>query len=276
MDLRDPMQTDRLRPDAVLSPLDGADDPAPLGPFALIPRQDEWDRVYAVGDVHGRLDLMIALEDKIRADLDRQPVPRPLICYLGDLIDRGPDSRAVIDHLIDPPDDGVARLALLGNHEQRMLDFLGDPAVGPAWLKLGGRQALRSYGASISERPSAKDFVRLRRALLAALPESHSCFLRSRPRALAWRNFVLVHAGIDPARPLLRQRPDDLIWIRAPFLSATNDFGAIVVHGHVMVDRPDVKSNRIAIDTGAWKTGHLTCVVLDDDAGRNAPRFLST
>lgn len=225
--------------------------------------------IYAVGDVHGRLDLLEEMEAAIAADIAVTRPVRPVICYLGDYIDRGPASAQVIGRLAAPFGDGVTRVFLMGNHEDRMLGFLAAPAAdGPAWLQYGGREALESYGLSVPALPVNADWPRLRDALAAALPPAHLDFLRALRLAFVWRGYLFVHAGLDPARPVSAQDPHDLMWIREPFLSTDRDWGLRVVHGHVIVDAPVFRANRIGIDTGAYHSGRLTCLVVSDGETR--------
>jgi serine/threonine protein phosphatase 1 len=221
-------------------------------------------RVYAVGDVHGRLDLLLRLEAAIRNDLEARPSAAPLVCYLGDYVDRGPSSAGVIDHLAAPTYDGLRRIFLRGNHEDRMLAFLEEPAAnGPGWVKFGGREALTSYGLPEAD-IEAEDWQALRDALAAALPPAHLTFLGALELALRWRGYLFVHAGLDPGRPLGDQDEHDLMWIREPFLSSDRDFGFRVVHGHVVEPEPVFRTNRIGIDTGAYNSGVLTCAAFDE------------
>jgi serine/threonine protein phosphatase 1 len=227
------------------------------------PEAAEADAVYAVGDVHGRLDLLEAMEAAIARDIAATRPARPLICYLGDYVDRGPESAGVIERLCGPFDDDVPRVFLKGNHEDRMLDFLEDPiARGPSWMKFGGREALHSYGLDPSGSESETDWLRLRDALRANLPPPHLAFLRALRLAFVWRGHLFVHAGVDPARPLASQSPHDLMWIREPFLSSEQDWGLTVVHGHVITEEPQFRPNRIGIDTGAYGSGRLTCLAV--------------
>ena len=230
--------------------------------------QADATRIYAVGDVHGRLDLLLRLQAAIRADLDARPTAAPLVCYLGDYVDRGPASAGVIDHLAAPSQDGLRRICLKGNHEDRMLAFLDEPERnGPGWMKFGGREALASYGVR-QALVDAGDWARLRDALAAALPPGHLAFLRSLHLALRWGGYLFVHAGLDPARSLADQDPHDLMWIREPFLSSGRDWGVRVVHGHVIEPEPVFRPNRIGLDTGAYKSGVLTCAALDGAVAR--------
>jgi len=225
--------------------------------------------IYAVGDIHGRLDLLDAIEVAISADIAATRPRRPVICYLGDYVDRGPASAQVIDRLSTRFDDNVARVFLMGNHENRMLGFLEKPAEdGPAWLQYGGREALESYGLIVPASPAGSDWPRLRDQLAAALPEPHLTFLRTLRLAFVWRGYLFVHAGLNPARPATEQDPHDLMWIREPFLSSDRDWGLRVVHGHVIVEEPVFRPNRIGIDTGAYHSDRLTCLVLTNAGTR--------
>lgn len=225
-------------------------------------------RVYAVGDVHGRLDLLIRLEAEIHKDLEARPTEAPLICYLGDYVDRGPASAGVIDQLAAPAPESPRRIFLKGNHEDRMLAFLDDPAGnGPGWMKFGGREALASYGLPQAQ-IDGEDWQALRDGLAAVLPPAHLAFLKSLELALRWSGYLFVHAGLDPARPLADQDPHDLMWIREPFLSSDRDFGLRVVHGHFIEPEPIFRANRIGLDTGAYKSGVLTCAALEESVVR--------
>lgn len=225
----------------------------------------EGQRIYAIGDVHGRRDLLEATLERIRADLARRPHPRPRVVCLGDYVDRGPDSRGVIETLIALRDSDLAADFLLGNHDSYVEEYLARPDWYDRtyhWLhsSMGGAATLASYGvADASEmRPLAT-----RDAFAAALPPAHRAFLQD---CALWRRvggYVFVHAGIRPGVALEAQTRDDCIWIREPFLTATEDFGFKVVHGHTIVQRVEHRANRIAIDTGAAKGGPLTCLVLE-------------
>jgi serine/threonine protein phosphatase 1 len=238
--------------------------PALIDIAALAP-ETESTVVYAIGDIHGRLDLLLRLEAQIAADVAGRPGAAPLIIYLGDYVDRGPASAGVIGHLAGDHADGVRRVFLLGNHEERMLAFLMFPARdGPRWLQYGGREALQSYGISDADL-DAGDWPRLRDLFAAALPPRHLDFLRGLSLAARWRDYLFVHAGLNPERDLSAQDPDDLIWIREPFLTSDRDWGVTVVHGHVIGLEPVFRANRIGLDTGAYASGVLTCAVIDVD-----------
>jgi len=225
--------------------------------------------IYAIGDIHGRLDLLDLIEKMIAEDIVRSGEQAPLICYLGDYIDRGPHSAQVIDRLCSYTNDGVRRLFLAGNHEDRMIDFLVDPiANGPAWMKFGGREALESYGLAVPVELGEADWQTLCAQLEAALPHSHRDFLSSLLLGVRWRGYLLVHAGLDPERPITAQVERDLMWIREPFLSSERDWGFKVIHGHVITEKPVFRANRIGIDTGAYQSGCLTCLVLSGEGER--------
>jgi serine/threonine protein phosphatase 1 len=221
-------------------------------------------RLYAVGDVHGRADLLRRLHEMIVEDARGAPQPKKRVVYLGDYIDRGPDSRGVLDILIDEPLLGFERIHLEGNHEHAMLGFLVDLRVGPMWLDNGGDATLFSYGVPVPNPEDPADLLRAQRLLAANLPESHRAFLRNLELAHGAGDYFFVHAGVRPGTPLDRQEREDLLWIREPFLRSRAEFGKIVVHGHSISHEPELCDNRIGIDTGAFATGHLTCLVLAD------------
>jgi serine/threonine protein phosphatase 1 len=225
--------------------------------------------IYAVGDIHGRLDLLEKMEAIIAGDIAEHQPLRPLICYLGDYIDRGPQSAQVIDRLCRPFEDGVPRIFLKGNHEDRMIDFLSEPMRnGSSWMKFGGREALESYGLDVPGEIDEADWLYLRDNLLNALPAEHHRFLKALSLGVMWRNYLLVHAGLDPERSPYAQSAHDLMWMREPFLSSEREWGFTVVHGHVIVDEPIFRNNRIGIDTGAYQSERLTCLVITADATR--------
>jgi serine/threonine protein phosphatase 1 len=238
---------------------------------ATVPRDT---RVYAIGDVHGRLDLLQDLHRQIREHAREYPVGRRVVVHIGDYIDRGYQSRQTIDHLIDSPLPGFDMVHLLGNHERTLLEFLDDIGVGSSWLRYGGRETLFSYdidwGRTLDEN---EDTLRqLQHDLRRKLPERHKRFLESLPLTHQEGDYLFVHAGVRPGVPLERQRTDDLLWIRDEFLTSTADHGKVVVHGHSISEEPVLRANRVGIDTGAFATGRLTCLVLEG----NQRSFLST
>jgi serine/threonine protein phosphatase 1 len=227
---------------------------------------NENTRVYVIGDIHGRLDLLDRLIDEIARDA-KERGGSSLTVTLGDYIDRGPDSRGVLDRLLSNPfpDDYIA---LKGNHEALLEAFLEDSAIGAHWQKLGGLETLHSFGVPIAATMVGKNYEEVAEQLRVALSPAHTKFLASLKTSLTVSRYFLCHAGIRPGVALERQRPQDLLWIRSEFLSSRLDFGKIVVHGHTPTAEPEVLPNRINIDTGAVATGRLTCVVLEGDSHR--------
>jgi serine/threonine protein phosphatase 1 len=220
-------------------------------------------RVYAIGDIHGRADLLEDMIKLIRGDAARHGGGRRVAVFLGDYVDRGLESRQVIDVLLGDPLPGFETIHLLGNHEHTMLEFLEDTTIGPAWLTYGGRETLYSYGVLLDRQ--LDEAARLSKAqadLRARLPASHRDFLRGLAASHVEGDYAFVHAGIRPARPIEQQELSDLIWIRDEFLRSKADHGRIIVHGHSISDQPEERANRIGIDTGAYATGRLTCLVL--------------
>jgi serine/threonine protein phosphatase 1 len=218
-------------------------------------------RIYAIGDIHGRADLLFDVIERIDDDRRRRPVQRAVEVYLGDYIDRGHESKAVIDILCQRLVHRNA-ICLRGNHEAILEDFLEDPDVIHGWKRLGGLSTLASYGLSVS--PGAQLApAELHRAFCSKLPRTHVLFLGCLRNIYHCGDYLFVHAGIRPGVPLDAQVPDDLIWIRDEFLQSTADHGWTVVHGHTPVTHPHICSNRINIDTGAVHSGRLTCMVLE-------------
>ncbi|MEN8197815.1 MAG: metallophosphoesterase, partial [Pseudomonadota bacterium] len=225
-------------------------------------------RIYAVGDIHGRADLLARLHRAILADAaavgSAAGAARRLVVYIGDYVDRGLQSREVIDLLLDSALPGFEAVHLKGNHEDMMLRFLADAAQGPFWLANGGYATLASYGVGAPPPPhDAAVLEDLRHRLEAALPPRHRDFLGSLALSHAEGDYLFVHAGVRPGAPAAAQREEDMMWIRDDFLDSRADHGQIVVHGHSINHQPEQRPNRIGIDTGAFTTGHLTCLVLD-------------
>ena len=221
-------------------------------------------RLYAIGDIHGRVDLLRTLKDLVHEDAYRRQAPRNVVVYLGDYVDRGDESRAVIEMLLNEPLPGFESHHLKGNHEEIMLRFLADTSVGPSWLSFGGRETLRSYGIDPPHPyASAAELQRAQRALAERLPREHADFLRRLERSHEEGDYLFVHAGVKPGVPLERQRDEDLLWIRDEFLQSEASFGHIVVHGHTISREPDVRRNRIGIDTGAFLSNRLTALVAE-------------
>lgn len=216
-------------------------------------------RLYVIGDVHGLADRLGEVHGWIDADLAARPAPDWRVVHLGDYIDRGPDSAGVIARLVARIRDRRT-YCLRGNHEQYLVDFAGDagsPGLGD-WLRYGGTQTLGSYGIGGGAAPGE-----LRAAMLAAIPPAQLRFLAGLPHMLRLGGYVFVHAGIRPGVALDAQAPQDLIWIREPFLSSRAEHGAVVVHGHTPAKSVEDHGNRINIDTGAVFGGPLSCLVLE-------------
>ncbi len=221
-------------------------------------------RIYAVGDVHGRADLLSKLFTRIDDDLKARPTADSVELFLGDYIDRGPNSRQVIDLLIARR-RGHDVMFLKGNHEDCVLQFLSDPTVLSDWKNIGGLNTLLSYGVTPTRRDDPKSQHKVATAFRQAMPDNHRRFLQGLALSFTCGDFFFAHAGVRPGIPLRKQSEQDLLWIRDDFLLHEEDFGKIVVHGHTPAKEPDIRPNRINIDTGAYATGRLTCLVLEGD-----------
>lgn len=221
--------------------------------------------VWAVGDVHGRLDLLNPLLDAIEADAANSDAERKVVVMLGDYVDRGPDSRGVIDRLLHlPQGDGRERRLLRGNHEDRMEAFLSDPELGPGWCDYGGREALRSYGVTPpAMRGDADGWARAARALNKAMGPDHRAFLCDLEYSVVIGDYFFAHAGARPGVALADQSQQDLMWVRNAFLSDPRPFERVVVHGHTPQDVLVADHRRIGVDTGAYATGVLSAVRLE-------------
>jgi serine/threonine protein phosphatase 1 len=235
------------------------------------PPTPEPDRLYVIGDVHGRSDLLDRMVIEISRDLEAHPVGAALTVTLGDYVDRGADSRGVLDRLVRNPFP-TPLVALKGNHESLLAAFLDDPSVAGHWRRLGGLETLHSYGVPVASLMMGKNYEEAAAGLRAALPRAHLDFLGSLRTSLSVGKYFMCHAGVRPGVPLERQSEEDLLWIRADFLTSRANFGKIVVHGHTPTESPEVLPNRINVDTGAFMTGQLTCAVL----GQGDLRFLTT
>jgi serine/threonine protein phosphatase 1 len=219
-------------------------------------------RFYAVGDVHGRLDLLERVNEQIDADLAKRPCGRSVRVFLGDYIDRGPDSQGVIEYLIKL-EQRCDSVLILGNHETFVLEFIRNPGILSTWRNLGGIETLISYGLRPPRNPSTGDQLRLADEFKQAIPSAHLDFIRRLRPCFAFDDIFFVHAGVRPGVPLGGQSVSDLCWIRDEFLEHSGLFEKLIVHGHTPVRAPDVRSNRINIDTGAYATGRLTCLWIE-------------
>ncbi|MBZ9726001.1 metallophosphoesterase [Mesorhizobium sp. CO1-1-11] len=226
-------------------------------------------RLYAIGDVHGRLDLLAAMHGQIEAEIARDLVADWRIIHLGDYVDRGPDSKGVIDFLIEARERDQRNMMLAGNHDLGFLDFLETPDPEGLFIRFGGIQTAQSYGVTINNGSGiwfgkAESAMRKgHQALLAAVPQSHIDFLRSLPFSVTSGDFFFCHAGIRPGIALEKQNIQDLIWIRDVFHDHTGLLPKIVVHGHTPVPEAEVMANRVNVDTLAWQSGMLTALVVD-------------
>lgn len=221
-------------------------------------RLPDGQRVYAVGDVHGCDDRLAALHAMIRDDLAARPVARATLVHLGDYVDRGADSRGVLARIAVAPASGLDVVNLRGNHEVMMLAALAGGAEDVAdWRGNGAAETLASFGIAPGADPATWAG--------AVGPQTLEQLRSLRPHWQAG-GYYFIHAGMRPGLPLASQSDADLLWIRGPFLDHEGDFGAVVVHGHTPVRRPQIRRNRIGIDTGAVMGGPLTCAVLEGDA----------
>ena len=229
--------------------------------------------LYVIGDIHGRADLLTELLQLIERDAAGEDANRKQLIFLGDYIDRGPDSRRVIEFLIARRFALFEERFLKGNHEQLLLDFLADTGRLEAWRMNGGDATMLSYGVDVTglEQDDAppEDW---RAAFQNALPQSHATFFETLALQASVGDYLFVHAGVLPGVPLDAQHEHDLLWIRDEFLNYPGAFGKVVVHGHTPCTLPDQRVNRIGIDTGAVFTGRLTALKL----GGSSQSFLQT
>ena len=230
-------------------------------PSAALPPEA---RVYAVGDIHGCADLLKRARDRV-AELAMDGPPRQYLVFMGDYVDRGPDSKGVIDQLMEGI-PGIISVCLRGNHDQAMLNFLSDPAYLRKWKAYGGDETLRSYGVRPPDNDDDESLIRTQDAFIEALPPEHAAFLEGLPYYVKIGGYWFVHAGFRPGLPVAQQHRDDMLWIRNEFLGARDDFGGVVVYGHTPSPAPVIAANRIGIDTGAYASGKLTLAVFEGDA----------
>ena len=208
--------------------------------------------------------MLETLLRQIEADAERHPDVAKRLIYLGDYVDRGPASSAVIDMVLNDGPPGFEVVPLMGNHEEMMLRFLEDIAVGRSWMMNGGDATLRSYGV---EPPSmfagTPVLLHAQQQFAERLPANHRSFLEGLATSHTEGDYLFVHAGVRPGVLLEEQHTEDLLWIRDEFLDSDRDFGKVVVHGHSISLDPEFRANRIGIDTGAYRSGQLTCLVLE-------------
>lgn len=231
------------------------------------------DVIYAVGDVHGMHDQLLALTEVIAEDAARYS-GRKWIIMLGDYVDRGPASAAVIEHLVQPPPAPFQRICLAGNHEIFMLDHRDGRLPVAEWLTVGGGATIQSYGVEDHHTAlvSKEGLAKLDKAVRAAVPAPHVRFLRDLPVLVQAGRFLFVHAGLRPGVPIEAQTDSDLVFIRASFLQGPPLPDRIVVHGHTPITQPKFENGRVNLDTGAYFSGRLTALRIYQNTGR----FLST
>ena len=222
-------------------------------------------RLYCIGDIHGRLDLLLEVHQKIRFDASHFDGIKILV-YLGDYIDRGSQSRQVIDCLLENNFPDFEKVFLLGNHEQVLLQFLlgKDASIARDWFRFGGLSTLASYDVNIIGIPTSDDLARLQSEFKEKVSASHLDFFEHLVLNYEIDGYFFVHAGIRPKIKLHLQRPEDMLWIREEFLNSDLFHGKVIVHGHTITDEPEILHNRIGIDTGAYASGKLTCAVFED------------
>jgi serine/threonine protein phosphatase 1 len=237
-------------------------------PVASLP---DGHRIYAIGDIHGRADLLDSIAREIEADLSSAPVATATAVFLGDYVDRGPHSSRVLERLAHR-DFPVPFVALRGNHEQMLLTFLADPAFLSTWRQFGGLEALHSFGVDLRDAREGRGYDRAHAELVEAMSPEVRDFLEQTATSFQAGDYFFCHAGVRPNVPLASQLDKDLMWIRDDFLRSPAYHGKVVVHGHTPVGEPDLRPNRINIDTGAYVSGRLTSLVLEG----KSRRFLST
>ena len=228
------------------------------------PRLPDGLRIYAVSDIHGCANLLANVFAAVDLHLSRAEPVRALHVFLGDYIDRGPASCQTIDMLIDRSRRHEC-IFLKGNHEALLLDILGDAGGLETWKYYGGFQTLISYGIAPPMKPDPDEQKQLVSELVDRIPDSHRRFFDNLRSSFSCGDFFFSHAGVRPGVSLRRQREEDLLWIRDEFLESERDFGKFVVHGHTPVPNPDIRSNRINIDTGAYATGVLTLLIIEGE-----------
>ncbi|WP_192252603.1 metallophosphoesterase [Mesorhizobium silamurunense] len=230
-------------------------------------RGPEGMRLYAIGDVHGRHDLLAAMHRGIESELEYAPSSDWRIIHLGDYVDRGPDSKSVIEFLIEAKKRDPRNIMLAGNHDMGMLDFLDEPDANGLFMRFGGVQTALSYGVKLSSGGGWFDrsddtLLHGHAALVDAVPQTHIDFLKSLSFSVTFGDFFFCHAGIRPGIPLESQSPQDLIWIRDAFHDHPGLYPKVIVHGHTPVPEAEVMANRVNVDTLAWQAGTLSALAV--------------
>jgi serine/threonine protein phosphatase 1 len=238
-------------------------EPKSSGPIGNFPKGQ---RGYAIGDIHGRLDLLEQLIQRVQADDAARPAADTTLIFLGDLIDRGPESAQVVNYLLNLKADRAPDRTrfLLGNHEEVFLAALEDEKALRFFTRIGGKETILSYGISPS-RYNELDFPDLQLLLRSQVPAEHVAFLSGFEDMILLGDYAFVHAGIRPTEPIGNQRAKDLRWIREEFINYAGQFEKIIVHGHTISDAVELKPYRIGLDTGAYASGKLTAMGFEGD-----------
>ena len=236
-------------------------------PVLTTRRVPDGTRVYCVGDIHGRDDLLREMAERVGADMEASSFDHAVTVFLGDYVDRGLGSMRVVEQLARG-EWPTSIIALAGNHEDLLMAFLENAAVLEVWRSLGGLETLHSYGVDVGLAMAGRDFGAVQAAFAARFPKRHRDFLETLKVSTAIGDYFFCHAGVRPGVPLDRQDRDDLLNIRDPFLSSEAEHGKLVVHGHTPSVAPEIRPNRIGIDTAAYATNRLTCLVLEKDQRR--------
>lgn len=221
--------------------------------------------VYAIGDIHGCPWLLEQVLSWVESHATNHVHARKLIIVLGDMIDRGPDSRSVIDRLLEEQQGGFELVCLRGNHEDMMLHTVESGTGTALWMENGGRHTLESYGVDSVKFSELSSPIFVKQVLCAAVPPLHQKFLQETRLYHREGGYLFVHAGIRPGVAIEHQTPDDMMWIRRDFTDSTADLGVLVVHGHTVTHAPNERGNAIGLDTGAVTTGRLSCLALWSD-----------
>jgi serine/threonine protein phosphatase 1 len=236
-------------------------------PVATTRRVPDGTRVYCVGDIHGRDDLLGETAERVEADVKTRSIDHAITIFLGDYIDRGPGSMQVVERLASGQWP-TSVIALAGNHEDFLLAFLSDAEFLDFWRDQGGLETLHSYGVDVGPAMAGRDFTGVQAAFMARFPKHHRDFLEALKVSAVIGDYFFCHAGVRPGVALDQQDRDDLLTIREPFLSSEAEHGKLIVHGHTPALAPEIRPNRIGIDTAAFATGRLTCLILEKDQHR--------
>ena len=227
-------------------------------------------RIYAIGDVHGHVDLLEKLYQKITADLNQSPVPQYKIVFLGDYIDRGPDSAGCVEYLINLTDGNKDVVCLKGNHEDKLEKFLRNPlSTADSFFTYGGVETAESYNVSMAGYRGEKEkTIQICEELNSRIPAHHKEFYAKLVTEVSFGDYLFVHAGVRPGVPLDQQSSHDLMWIRYEFIAHRGYYEKVIVHGHTPAFPMEILPNRINVDTHAYDTGVLSCIVLQDKEHR--------